>query len=143
MSDFKPRKCPICVPGTIMLAAKPGRLTRYKTFPALPIPADLPIPTCDSCGEEWIDEATAVALDKVLSAIYMEEIARIKADLSQPDCRRCEDILTEHLSPFGRMLARKFIVCSICGNKRCPKATDHNLECTGSNASGQPGSDYE
>ena len=32
------------------------------------------------------------------------------------------------------------IVCSECGNKRCPKATDHNNDCTNSNAPGQPGS---
>jgi NADH pyrophosphatase NudC (nudix superfamily) len=39
--------------------------------------------------------------------------------------------------------ARPFIVCEKCGNKRCPHATDRALECTGSNAPGQPGSDYE
>lgn len=35
-----------------------------------------------------------------------------------------------------------FIVCSICGNKRCPKATDCDLNCTNSNESGQEGSIY-
>ena len=30
-----------------------------------------------------------------------------------------------------------------CGNKRCPKASDHRLACTGSNLSGQAGSIYE
>ena len=35
------------------------------------------------------------------------------------------------------------IVCSKCGNKRCPHATDHNLACTNSNEPGQPGSRYE
>jgi hypothetical protein len=30
----------------------------------------------------------------------------------------------------------------ICGNKHCPKASNHQLECTGSNESGQPGSIY-
>lgn len=34
------------------------------------------------------------------------------------------------------------IVCLCCGNKRCPKATDHRLFCTQSNESGQPGSIY-
>ena len=34
------------------------------------------------------------------------------------------------------------IVCSECGNKRCPKATDHRNDCTGSNDPGQPGSHY-
>lgn len=38
---------------------------------------------------------------------------------------------------FSRM-----IVCPVCGNKRCPKATDHNYECTGSNEPGQKGSRY-
>jgi hypothetical protein len=36
-----------------------------------------------------------------------------------------------------------FIVCDICGHKRCPHATNHELECTGSNESGQKGSLWE
>lgn len=32
--------------------------------------------------------------------------------------------------------------CEVCGNKRCPHHTDHLLACTGSNATGQPGSDF-
>lgn len=35
------------------------------------------------------------------------------------------------------------VVCGACGNKRCPHAADHNLDCTGSNDVGQPGSAYE
>ena len=38
---------------------------------------------------------------------------------------------------------RPFIVCQTCGNKRCPKATDHRLACTDSNAPGQPGSAHK
>jgi hypothetical protein len=41
--------------------------------------------------------------------------------------------------PFGM----PFIVCKVCGNKRCPKATDCSLECTNSNAIGQKGSIFE
>jgi len=33
-------------------------------------------------------------------------------------------------------------LCSICGNKRCPHAADHDLACTNSNEPGQPGSNY-
>lgn len=33
-------------------------------------------------------------------------------------------------------------LCPDCGNKRCPKATDHHYECTGSNEAGQEGSRY-
>ena len=36
----------------------------------------------------------------------------------------------------------RMILCPTCGNKRCPHSTDHNLECTGSNEPGQPGSRY-
>ena len=35
------------------------------------------------------------------------------------------------------------VLCLDCGNKRCPKASDHRLECTGSNKPGQKGSIYE
>lgn len=35
------------------------------------------------------------------------------------------------------------VLCPICGNKRCPKASNHELECTGSNEAGQKGSVYE
>lgn len=34
------------------------------------------------------------------------------------------------------------IVCPTCGNKRCPKASDHELACTNSNEPGQAGSVY-
>ncbi len=37
---------------------------------------------------------------------------------------------------------RGMIVCQVCGNKRCPKATDHNNACSGSNDPGQYGSIY-
>jgi Zn finger protein HypA/HybF involved in hydrogenase expression len=33
-------------------------------------------------------------------------------------------------------------LCPTCGNKRCPRATDHNLACTNSNEPGQEGSIY-
>lgn len=38
---------------------------------------------------------------------------------------------------------RRFIVCSICGNKRCPHAHNHLNACTNSNEVGQPGSSWE
>ena len=37
----------------------------------------------------------------------------------------------------------RMLVCPTCGNKRCPKASDHRLECTGSNEPGQKGSVYQ
>ena len=40
------------------------------------------------------------------------------------------------------MFLNRMILCPTCGNKRCPKASDHSLACTGSNDPGQPGSVY-
>lgn len=37
----------------------------------------------------------------------------------------------------------RFIMCPKCDNKRCPKASDHRLDCNGSNEPGQEGSVYE
>jgi hypothetical protein len=37
----------------------------------------------------------------------------------------------------------RFIVCGICGNKRCPHATNHRNDCTNSNEPGQKGSSWE
>lgn len=37
----------------------------------------------------------------------------------------------------------RMIVCGICGNKRCPHATNHINACTGSNEPGQKGSSWE
>ncbi len=36
----------------------------------------------------------------------------------------------------------RLVVCPVCGNKRCPHATDHALTCTASNEHGQAGSRY-
>ena len=35
------------------------------------------------------------------------------------------------------------ILCPMCRNKRCPKASNHSLACSGSNEPGQKGSVYE
>lgn len=51
-------------------------------------------------------------------------------------CRRC-------VSDDPVYILSNMVVCNICGNKRCPHATDHELECTNSNEPGQKGSMYE
>jgi len=57
-------------------------------------------------------------------------------------CHRC--IEENHLTEDGMPLSlSRMILCPDCGNKRCPKASDHRLDCTGSNESGQKGSIYE
>jgi hypothetical protein len=48
-------------------------------------------------------------------------------------CYRCADIWDVLWS---------VVICPVCGNKRCPRATDHALTCTASNEPGQAGSRY-
>lgn len=59
------------------------------------------------------------------------------ADLAageQEQCGSCHACPGEHQALM--------ILCVTCGNKRCPKANDHNQTCTNSNAPGQKGSAY-
>lgn len=59
------------------------------------------------------------------------------------DCYRCvhERGEAEGWGPLDPRWQRYFL-CASCGNKRCPHATDHRLVCTGSNVTGQAGSNY-
>lgn len=36
----------------------------------------------------------------------------------------------------------RMVLCPTCGNKRCPRATNHRNACSGSNEPGQPGSSH-
>ena len=74
-------------------------------------------------SKEWID---------ALAAIEKRSLASLDAE--ECGCWRC-------IRERGEVRVR-MILCPACGNKRCPKASDHRLECTGSNESGQPGSVY-
>ena len=77
-------------------------------------------------------------------AAFME-IDKTREELSKPQCfcRRC--IEESDLRGFGGLplASSMMIVCGECGNKRCPKASDHRLACTNSNEPGQAGSIYE
>jgi hypothetical protein len=55
------------------------------------------------------------------------------------NCYNCQ----ENNIRVGIKIFRTMPTCYICGNKRCPKATDHNLKCSGSNETGQEGSVYK
>lgn len=46
------------------------------------------------------------------------------------------------LTLLDREMGKRMIVCETCGNKRCPRATDHRLACTDSNKPNQPGSRF-
>jgi hypothetical protein len=58
-------------------------------------------------------------------------------------CMKCHDARHRASgSPFASMETGWRYACEICGNKRCPHHTDHNLACTNSNEPGQPGSAF-
>lgn len=58
-------------------------------------------------------------------------------------CHKCTEALRKQQPENPTLMYRLMILCSKCGNKRCPHATDHELECTSSNDPGQKGSAYE
>jgi hypothetical protein len=63
--------------------------------------------------------------------------------MTQCECHRCireKDLRNEFGFPVS---GSKMITCPKCGNKRCPRASDHRLKCTESNEPGQHGSIYQ
>jgi len=62
----------------------------------------------------------------------LAEAKEVNKRFTKVCCRKCDPDFV------GRIM----FLCPTCGNKRCPKATDHTLACTNSNEPGQPGSDY-
>ncbi|RAY67993.1 hypothetical protein DP185_16410 [Enterobacter hormaechei] len=67
--------------------------------------------------------------------IDAEKIFAERDALNAPDCwcRTCRPITLTDM---------RFVVCPVCGNKRCPHANDHRNACTGSNEPDQEGSAY-
>jgi hypothetical protein len=56
-------------------------------------------------------------------------------------CETCWE--KEHKPDTREYLCRPMFLCPTCGNKRCPKSTNHDLDCSGSNDVGQAGSSWE
>ncbi len=95
-------------------------------------------------------------LSKSIVATIMEEYAELKlseykSQQQPPDIQTneaFEDLADEKCScakckPNVFPHDVRFIVCSICGNKRCPHAADHDNPCTNSNDEGQKGRLYD
>ena len=57
-------------------------------------------------------------------------------------CRKCTRARDAGKPLFEQEEYTRMILCAICGNKRCPKANDHDHKCTKSNEAGQLGSAY-
>jgi len=74
MGEFKPRRCRECGEGMIRPLAKDGRRMPFRNMAALAVPSTLAIPTCDNCGNEWIDPKTAQAIDEAMQGAYADEL---------------------------------------------------------------------
>jgi len=77
--------------------------------------------------------------------VASDAITAIKAALEAKDepvacwCHKCNENKLVNGIPFAMT---RMILCPKCGNKRCPKASDHTLQCTNSNEPNQAGSVY-
>lgn len=59
------------------------------------------------------------------------------------NCGNCHKCIKEELTISDNVfIPLRMILCPECGNKRCPKASDHQLSCTKSNEPNQKGSIY-
>ena len=85
---------------------------------------------------KWLDPKTKddlLGIGKNHEAIG-EEVYRLNimgGELKGHDCLQCFKDAGDR--------PRIMILCSTCGNKRCPKAEDHRYKCTGSNDPDQVG----
>jgi hypothetical protein len=72
---------------------------------------------------------------------YAEELRQALAELEsqEPVARYC---CHSCFKTSGGVILDRMIVCPDCGNKRCPKASNHALKCTNSNDPNQVGSIY-
>jgi hypothetical protein len=69
--------CPECGTRTVEPRALPGRTLPYRNFPALPIPAELVLPTCTRCGDIRIGAKEAELLDAALERAAQETLASL------------------------------------------------------------------
>ena len=78
MTGLLPRPtCLRCGGHTVRPMQIPSRTVSYRVFAALPIPADLPIPTCSRCRTQCLDEETTQRLHDLLPRLYAAELRRL------------------------------------------------------------------
>ena len=96
----------------------------------------------DALENEWFWPTPRFAIDAI-DALRAALAQQVEPVVGTCDCHRCikEYDLRYVYRQYPVDLTR-MILCPTCGNKRCPKASDHRLDCTSSNEPGQPGSVY-
>lgn len=87
------RTCPHCRQAKLEPIAKPGRRRPVRQLSDVEVPAHVAIPTCPHCGREYVDLATAKALDAAMVESYRPALAskardalsRLKTQFNQWD----------------------------------------------------------
>ena len=108
------RLCAECGVRAVEPRAVPGRRTAYRHFVSLPIPADLPIPTCANCGAEWLDRRTSERLDAALaeaaaqqlSGLAVEALEVLSVSLNQRDLEALLGLSAGYLSKVRHVKER-------------------------------------
>ena len=77
---------------------------------------------------------TAEAAKLEALAIVGEWAKSLAVEAAELRGRMVGETMNAEASPWD---FQTMVVCEICGNKRCPHATDAKWECTGSNEPGQ------
>jgi hypothetical protein len=80
----------------------------------------------------WDNLPSNKDVEEAMRAMRMK---RLQEPVNHYCCHAC-------FTASGSILLDRMILCPQCGNKRCPKASNHRLDCTSSNDPGQPGSVY-
>lgn len=133
-------------PVTVFYLASDGRLWSRKLasfLKSFTLLRDAP-PDCAAPGQTQVPGEPHFPMD-MRTASGPELLTALAASASEiePTCW-CQRCLKDHAAQADAfpLVAMRMILCPTCGNKRCPHASDHTLECTASNEPGQPGSVY-
>jgi DNA-directed RNA polymerase subunit RPC12/RpoP len=93
----------------------------------------------DALRAELTRLKASIALDKMAENARELGLSYDPAPVQEPVASYC---CHSCFKLDGGFMLDRMILCPECGNKRCPKASDHQLDCTGSNEPNQPGSVY-
>jgi len=78
-----------------------------------------------------------LSLGRYMNGLQYLRQAIAELESQQPVTRYC---CHSCFKTSGGVMLDRMIVCPDCGNKRCPKASNHALKCTNSNEPNQAGS---
>jgi hypothetical protein len=70
--------------------------------------------------------------------VYYSDVIKKMVDIMDKNKCNCWGCIEDRKESANFM-----VLCTECGNKRCPKANDHENKCTNSNEVGQKGSAYK